>query len=182
MFYHFDFSLLAQPTLVSSRINTFNWTSNTFTVLSFIAEVPRKVRGNASTATRSAASCMQIFSEQLPSEKMSAKQCRKKKTQKNYSSIIRQRMSFCSQRGYDPNRPSAITVLAFLTFLFKRGIGFLQKDGNLFRVHDALLLRITLCCIWYCVQCMELFWPFSTKHCFATSFSFFALGLQHDIP
>ena len=46
--------------------------------------------------------------------------------QKNYSSVHRQWLSFCFEQDFDSNIPSFNTVLAFLTTLYERGIGYSQ--------------------------------------------------------
>jgi len=75
---------------------------------------------------------LQIVSKQLSAKELPAKTLEiimaswKKSTQKNYSSILRQWLSFCFERNFDSSIPSLNTVLAFLTTLYERGIGYSQ--------------------------------------------------------
>ena len=86
----------------------------------------------ASTPTAFQSHLLQIVSEQLSSRELLSKTFDiifaswKKNTQKNYSSILCQWLSFCSERDFDSNEPSVITVLLFLTSLYERGIGYSQ--------------------------------------------------------
>ena len=58
----------------------------------------------------------------------------KTNTRKNYASILRQWLSFCSKRNYDSRTPSVTSVLNFLTSLYDRGIGHSQIN----KVRSAL--------------------------------------------
>ena len=75
---------------------------------------------------------LQIVSKQLSAKELPAKTLEiimaswKKSTQKNYSSILRQWLSFCFERNFDSSIPSLNTVLAFLTTLYERGIDYSQ--------------------------------------------------------
>ena len=50
----------------------------------------------------------------------------KKSTQKNYSSILRQWLSVCSEQGCNSDEPTVTSVLSFVTSLYERGIGYSQ--------------------------------------------------------
>ena len=89
-------------------------------------------KNDSSTPAASESRRLQIISEQLSSRELPPKTFDillprwKKPTQKNYSSILRQWLSFCFERDFDSNEPSVITVLLCLTSLYERGIGYSQ--------------------------------------------------------
>ena len=75
---------------------------------------------------------LQIVSKQLSAKELPAKTLDiimaswRKSTQKNYSSMLRQWLSFCYERDFNSSIPSLNTVLEFLTTLYERGIGYSQ--------------------------------------------------------
>ena len=50
----------------------------------------------------------------------------KSSTTNNYSSVIRQWYGFCDKEWMDSSCPTVSTLIAFLTHLFNKGIGFSQ--------------------------------------------------------
>ena len=83
---------------------------------------------------------MQIVSQQLSADQLSPKTFDillaswKKSTQKNYASILRQWLSFCTTRHFDSSAPFVTSVLNFSTSLYERGIGHSQIN----KVRSAL--------------------------------------------
>ena len=75
---------------------------------------------------------LQIVGKQLSAKELPAKTLDiimaswRTSTQKNYSSILRQWLSFCFEQDFGSSVPSVTTVLEFLTTLYKRGIGYSQ--------------------------------------------------------
>ena len=75
---------------------------------------------------------LQIISKQLSAKELPTKTLDiimaswRKTTEENYSSILRQWLSFCFERDFDSSLPSVTTVLEFLTTLYERGIGYSQ--------------------------------------------------------
>ena len=94
--------------------------------------MPRKAKFSSSSPTENATGCLQIVSQQLSTTKLPAKTFDillaswKPTTKKNYSSILRQWLSFCVERDFDSSEPSVTSVLTFLTSLFDRDIGYSQ--------------------------------------------------------
>ena len=91
-------------------------------------------RREASPSTMLNPRRLQIVSKQLSAKELPAKTLDiimaswRTSTKKNYSSILRQWLSFCFERDFDSSVPSVTTVLEFLTTLYERGIGYSQMN------------------------------------------------------
>ena len=118
--------------MVSDYSIIFRGFSNSLTIVSFFTQLPMGSRCEAPPSTMLNPRRLQIVSKQLSAKELPAKTLDiimaswRTSTQKNYSSILRQWLSFCFERDFDSSVPSVTTVLEFLTTLYERGIGYSQ--------------------------------------------------------
>jgi len=106
--------------------------SNSLTIVSFFTQLSIGYRDEAPSSTMANPHCLQIVSKQLSAKELPAKTLDiimaswRKSPPKNYSSLLRQWLSFCFERDFDSSLPSLNTVLYFLTTLHERGIAYSQ--------------------------------------------------------
>ena len=118
--------------MVSDYYILFRGFSNSLSIVSFFTQLPMGSRDEARSPTMLNPQRLQIVNKQLSAIELPAKTidiimaswC--KSTQENYSSILRQWLSFCFERDFDSSLPSLNTVLYFLTTLHERGIAYSQ--------------------------------------------------------
>ena len=104
--------------------------SNSLTIVSFFTQLSIGYRDEAPSSTMANPHCLQIVSKQLSAKELPAKTLDiimaswRKSPPKNYSSLLRQWLSFCFERDFDSSIPSLNTVIELLTTLYERGSGY----------------------------------------------------------
>ena len=118
--------------MVSDYSIIFRGFSNSLTIVSFFTQLPMGSRREAPPSTMLNPRRLQIVSKQLSAKELPAKTLDiimaswRTSTQKNYSSILHQWLSFCFEWDFDSSVLSVTTVLEFLKTLYERGIGYSQ--------------------------------------------------------
>ena len=108
---------MTQPVVVSDYYILFRGFSNSLAIVSFFTQLPMGSRDEARSPTMLNPQRLQIVNKQLSAIELPAKTIDiimaswRKSTQENYSSILRQWLSFCFERDFDSSLPSLNTLI-----------------------------------------------------------------------
>ena len=115
--------------MVSEFVFILNRLSIIIATFFYITQGSWKPRCSSSSISIDVTQRLQVVSQQLSPNRLSPQAFEimlfswKRITQKNFSSLLRQWLSFCINRHYDSSAPSVTSVLNFLTSMYERGIG-----------------------------------------------------------